>query len=276
MSKEVRSRGACWTCRLRRKKCDENVPACSACSSQAIPCYGYDKPAWADDGSKQKAKALELRIIIRELASIRRKVKFANVKPAEDISVDVHVPDLKIRNAGGTLTTNCVSRTVFTDCMPEIRAITRISELSSLVLPDIIECDLQADLLIHYLDVVFPSQFPFYNPSEEEGGRAWLLWLILQTKPLYLITLSIAAYHQQVRCRESNTEEQLEYTVDLLQTHHSLAIKELRVYLEAFKQEERAQSLEGNIEVLACIVFLISLEVSKYLPNACIPDKFLK
>jgi hypothetical protein len=40
-----------------------------------------------------------------------------------------------------------------------------------------------------------------------------------------------------------------------------LAIKELRHHLDSFRQDERAQSLEGNVEVLACIVFLISLEV---------------
>jgi len=54
-------------------------------------------------------------------------------------------------------------------------------------------------------------------------------------------------------------------SVDIFQTHHSLAIKELRLYLETFKQAEGAQSLEGNIEVLASIVFLISLEVSNHL-----------
>lgn len=74
MSKEKRSKGACWTCSFRRKKCDEALPICSVCASLSVPCFGYERnPSWADGGEKQKAKAEELRIIIRESAALRRR-----------------------------------------------------------------------------------------------------------------------------------------------------------------------------------------------------------
>ena len=148
----------------------------------------------------------------------------------------------------------------------ETLAISESGPSSTSIASDFLEYDSQASLLLHYLDAVFPNQFPFYNPSPEEGGRGWLLLIILRTKSLFLAALSMAAYHQQSRrSKISSSENPESVIVDIFQTHHSLAIKELRLYLETFKQEERAQSLEGNIEALASIVFLISLEVSNHL-----------
>jgi hypothetical protein len=37
-----RSRGACATCKSRRRKCDETHPACIACSSRGVTCGGYE------------------------------------------------------------------------------------------------------------------------------------------------------------------------------------------------------------------------------------------
>ena len=68
MAKESRSRGGCWTCRARRKKCDESRPHCSLCLSLRIECHGYaKKPGWMDGGAKERA----------ELTSLMRKVAHA-------------------------------------------------------------------------------------------------------------------------------------------------------------------------------------------------------
>lgn len=36
-----RSKEGCWTCRIRRKKCDEARPSCWTCRKLGIPCEGY-------------------------------------------------------------------------------------------------------------------------------------------------------------------------------------------------------------------------------------------
>jgi hypothetical protein len=286
MSKEARSRGACWTCRLRRKKCDEKFPVCSACTSLAVPCYGYDpKPAWADGGVRQKAKAEELQIIIRELASLRRRSRRKRVVDSasdlvgvEKYGVDEALLDARPSNVASTANKGSNGQGArFNNAPPKeqlFRDLTAPVDIETLEISEspptrkiltsnFLEYDSQANLLMHYLDVVFPNQFPFYSPSPSDGGRGWLLLIILRTKPLYHAALSMAAYHQQTQNFERSRSQTLQKgTVDTLQSHHSLAIKELRHHLDSFKQEERAQSLEGNIEVLACIVFLISLEVS--------------
>lgn len=58
MSGPLRNTRGCYTCRLRRKKCDETHPYCSTCSSLSITCYGYGtKPDWMDKGEKERAMA---------------------------------------------------------------------------------------------------------------------------------------------------------------------------------------------------------------------------
>jgi len=52
-------------------------------------------------------------------------------------------------------------------------------------------------LLMHFLDTVFPLQYPMYKPGISEGGRGWLHSLLLQTKPLYHSALAFSAYHRR-------------------------------------------------------------------------------
>jgi hypothetical protein len=40
-SKNERTRAGCWTCRARRKKCDETRPQCNQCSKLGLQCEGY-------------------------------------------------------------------------------------------------------------------------------------------------------------------------------------------------------------------------------------------
>lgn len=50
---------------------------------------------------------------------------------------------------------------------------------------------------MHFLDNVFPLQHPMYKPGPVEGGRGWLLALLLRTKPLYHATLAVSSYHRR-------------------------------------------------------------------------------
>jgi C6 transcription factor Pro1 len=73
MSDTLRSKGGCWTCRVRRKKCDEVNPACLMCASLHLPCYGYGpKPAWMDRGVKEREVAKILRNTVKQTLSLQR------------------------------------------------------------------------------------------------------------------------------------------------------------------------------------------------------------
>lgn len=73
----TRTRKGCLTCRIRKKKCDEQLPACHTCRSRHLTCYGFNTPAppwitskasWKDVRESDEAKAL------RTVAELRYKI----------------------------------------------------------------------------------------------------------------------------------------------------------------------------------------------------------
>ncbi|GAP85277.2 putative c6 transcription [Rosellinia necatrix] len=77
----------CWTCRLRRKKCDEARPVCAACEALQIDCHYSDaKPGWMDGGARERQMADELKAMVRQKASERRDRKWAQLPTLMDLS----------------------------------------------------------------------------------------------------------------------------------------------------------------------------------------------
>ncbi|KAJ5923416.1 C6 finger domain transcription factor nosA [Penicillium verhagenii] len=66
-----RSRSGCYTCRLRRKKCDEAHPTCGACINLNIKCY-YKRPSWWGDIELRKKKKAAITLQIRTKKVIER------------------------------------------------------------------------------------------------------------------------------------------------------------------------------------------------------------
>ncbi|KAI8300085.1 Pestheic acid cluster transcriptional regulator 3 [Colletotrichum sp. SAR11_59] len=76
-SAKIRSSEGCWTCRLRRKKCDEARPVCEGCAQLEITChYSETKPDWMDGGERQKEMADHLKKQVKVQANNRRERKY--------------------------------------------------------------------------------------------------------------------------------------------------------------------------------------------------------
>ncbi|RAL04001.1 Zn(II)2Cys6 transcription factor domain-containing protein, partial [Aspergillus ibericus CBS 121593] len=72
----ARSLNGCWTCRVRRKKCDENRPACTRCISLDLECHGYGpRPFWMDNGAMQNEQASKFRHMVSQARSRKRRQK---------------------------------------------------------------------------------------------------------------------------------------------------------------------------------------------------------
>jgi hypothetical protein len=72
---DCRSNSGCWTCRARRKKCDEQEPSCIKCISLHLECYRYgSRPHWMDGGQKEKAKVLEFKATVKRRVKVKRRV----------------------------------------------------------------------------------------------------------------------------------------------------------------------------------------------------------
>ncbi|KAK9324728.1 hypothetical protein V1517DRAFT_316703 [Lipomyces orientalis] len=82
-SSASRTRTGCWTCRLRRKKCTEEKPACAACLRLKLACDGYgDRPDFMKSADAMGRKRDEIRTSIRAFKG--QPVP----QPADDESVD--------------------------------------------------------------------------------------------------------------------------------------------------------------------------------------------
>ncbi|KAE9379910.1 hypothetical protein N431DRAFT_521727 [Stipitochalara longipes BDJ] len=112
----ARSIHGCWTCRLRRKKCDERRPSCSTCICLELDCHGYGpKPLWMDQGILQKAQALEFKRIVRQTKS--KRLRQRSLHPAyslqksdglqtDETSAEASPPFTPDRETTGTQTGN--------------------------------------------------------------------------------------------------------------------------------------------------------------------------
>ncbi|KAL4950358.1 fungal-specific transcription factor domain-containing protein [Aspergillus filifer] len=225
----TRSKHGCWTCRLRKKKCDEHRPRCQTCESLSITCYGYgEKPEWMDNGPQEKAVAEGIKQIVK--VTSRRK-------PA------IHVRE---RNHDRTLA-------------PKANKESSQSPSEASDSADILSTE-EATLLMHFLDEVFPLQYPAYKPDTMMGGRGWLLHLLLRTKPLYHAVLALSSYHRLIigsarlsaRCRAFSAvrqEEQLQ-----------ICLKEVQRTIREVDQFVQTRSC-GPLGLLASIVQLLYFEL---------------
>lgn len=59
-----RSRSGCFTCRLRRKKCDEGKPKCKACKHLGLTCE-YKRPMWWSNNDQRRQQKDNIKNIIK-------------------------------------------------------------------------------------------------------------------------------------------------------------------------------------------------------------------
>jgi hypothetical protein len=123
----------------------------------------------------------------------------------------------------------------------------------------------EASLLMHYLDHIFPLQFPFYKPSVSEGGRGWLLDLILRTRPLFHAVLSLKLCHMQSSQSPANLNKCDLNVLEDIEKHHTLALSELRSHIDGLELSTGSVNVARKIEILACMMQLVSFEVSSSL-----------
>lgn len=59
---------SCWTCKLRRKKCDSHYPVCMSCTRLGIECRGYDKvrPDFMTDPIKNRDLRAKIKLCARK------------------------------------------------------------------------------------------------------------------------------------------------------------------------------------------------------------------
>ncbi|CCT65220.1 related to C6 zink-finger protein PRO1A [Fusarium fujikuroi IMI 58289] len=110
----------------------------------------------------------------------------------------------------------------------------------------------EASLLMHYLDHVFPYQYPFFDKARL--SRGWLLWLLSKNGPLYRASMGLAALHQRSLLGKTNNHHlELEF--------HTKAVRQLQDFLVSIDINELRPENETLVEIITCGIALISFEV---------------
>lgn len=241
----ARSTKGCWTCRLRKKKCDEGKPVCLTCNSLAVTCHMYGpKPEWMDGKRREMDMAETIRRVVKETTAEKKRIAMKQ-RPQKQRQSNGSTIDAAAKGSTYPAPDTLLPSPVQTDR----------SDCSAV--PE----EFATELLMHYLDHVFPLQFPFYKSSVVAGGRGWLLSILTTTKPLYHVAISLAAYHRRYMLRCDGVSKGHGQDLECLERQYARALSELRHYLAKLGGRNEARTQVENIDVLSCLVMLISLEV---------------
>lgn len=152
----TRGRRGCWTCRIRHRKCDEQVPDCRECTDRHITCHGYDldPPGWMANDQLLQEEAQRIKAAVKE--NFRRIKRVQNRRLAQ------------VTAQGAQASRAAVHRAVAASDSQARNTTFR-----------------EAQYLVHYLDYIFPIQYTFYVDAPEEGGRGWLFFLLERSTHLF-------------------------------------------------------------------------------------------
>ncbi|QYT00283.1 Zn(2)-C6 fungal-type domain-containing protein [Trichoderma simmonsii] len=261
----------CWTCRVRKKKCDRKRPTCSACHSLDITCYnGNNRPSWVDNDLERDQFADRIKAQIKEKAECRREKSYVKVlplgrvrKPKTDLAAagrpaKKNQPRQNIQAQEAALKDlSCYGCSKNGFSPPESSQSESLSDNPALLG---ISNDIDTDLEITFLDYAFPFLFPFYRPSIFKGGRGWLLATLRKNMPLFHTAMGFSTYFFILVMTDiANGEHEVckGLVEGKLISHVDTAIKAMRQGIEDLaacgelaSTEEKAHLMEGVVQLL--------------------------
>jgi hypothetical protein len=118
----------------------------------------------------------------------------------------------------------------------------------------------ESTLLMNFLDEIFPLQYPVYKPDILEGGRGWLLYLLLRTKPLYHAALALSSYHLMISGVSMISSECRVFSVVRKEERLAMCLQEVQRTIRDVQvfTKERTHNALG---LLASVVQLVFFEV---------------
>ncbi|EEA26554.1 hypothetical protein TMatcc_005168 [Talaromyces marneffei ATCC 18224] len=270
MSRLLRSTKGCWTCRLRRKKCDERHPVCQLCHTLAIPCYGYGpKPDWMDGGDVEKSQIESLKQTVRYTSRQRDRARSQQLR-----SQNQAIPSSSSQVDSVNSTSNDIVDVASSDSQKEDSPPSEPSFplLHTTITPQdqtnpmLFMGDLSLSdtrLLMHFVDHVYPLQLPISQTSVIRNDRHWLLPIIMHIRPFYHSVLGLTALHQGLLTSQSTDEERKHRVLRYAQKHHSLCLRDLQVAIQLFGpyRTKGSECPKGGVGVLACVIQLVILEM---------------
>ncbi|KAN0099329.1 Fungal specific transcription factor domain containing protein [Hyaloscypha variabilis] len=269
----IRSFNGCWTCRLRRKKCDQKHPVCDGCAALHITChFNQDRPEWMDGGVKQEEMAERVKREVKENAHLRRGervlVSGDRLSLSESDTSRWTMQPQKLRMDQRKLRSSLING------IPDVRD----SEMELHPEPSTIfhqrgaDCTLagkaasqsidfgRADTvhLMIYLEELFPFLFPFYHPSFFQGGRSWILEMMTSSPVVRQALLCQSSYFFSLGAGAANRDAC--WTRVLTETRDAFGV--LRQALQIIEGSSITEHRHGAVRILASIIQVQRFEIT--------------
>lgn len=273
LSGKVRSQSGCYTCRLRRKKCDEKRPVCEGCATLEITCfYGEQKPDWMDGGPKQRAMAETIKAQVKKQASQRRDRKYLEMLENGTRMVNLN-DDPKTQVAADAIVLSDTDHT-FDTPPSNISTIGTSPDMpwhNQLSGPNGSKSDRDYDsaqdthLIMVYADFVFPYLFPYYSPPILVGGRGWVLDALLHgSRSIYYTTIALSSWFFGVLLA-GGQEAHADCTLRMknqLQGQMEISLKELQKNVFAINAKQNSFDIREGLSVMQCVIQMLIFEVA--------------
>lgn len=286
-TRATRSKG-CWTCRLRRKKCDEKRPVCDTCTALLITCHNHEaKPAWMDGGALQEEMAEQLKREVKERAAQRRAAQAYNssgdvplpLRPPGNLSSFAEQnssPETSAENVDASMATTPELSDVHVGTPPSVSSLggggggtqQRAQDCSlggKFARGSVPFARSDTVLLVFYLEHLFPFLFPFYQPSILEGGRAWILEMMISSPVVRQATLCQSSYFYSL-ARPIQDAEMIWKTM-LEQTGDAFGV--LRQSLSIFETSSITDHVHGAVRIISGILQVQRFEIAVMGFNNC-------
>jgi C6 transcription factor Pro1 len=209
-----RSFKGCWTCRVRRKKCDENQPICGNCKTLHVDCYySEEKPEWMETSKKEMIQQL------------KRQIK-------ENRRLGLTVNESQEGQEGQKCQLSGVDYRITFNKLDNV-------------------------LLMFYIEHVFPFLFPFYKPSCIEGGKAWILEMMMSSPVVQRAILCQSSYFFSLARGSSND---IVCASIIKQTRDAFEV--LREALKVISNSEIKDHLPAAVRILSSIIQVQRFEIA--------------
>ncbi|KAI8674446.1 Zn(2)-C6 fungal-type domain-containing protein [Fusarium keratoplasticum] len=295
MPPAAKTAASCWICRIRHKKCDESLPRCQNCEALELSClYSDDKPAWMDNGDKQREMAQRLKAQVKRNAKERRGRRMIqkitreieghsrstpsnppSLSPSRDehftasiqesITVD-QTTDHQLSDTDVTTPTQNLpfntSPTVEGSRGPIQRDGPTHDFFGSGSGPLVIQNEQDLRFITAYTDYIFPLLNPFYRPTFLEGGRSWLLVFAMRNTESCQLVISLATYFLSVVPIFPGPGHSVcsSHTWQQVQSQSDLAVKGMQQRVEAISRCGVSGNLLQSTHLLGDIMLLLKFE----------------
>ena len=254
----MRTSNGCWTCRLRRKKCDENTPICDTCAALDITChYDQTKPEWMDGRAKQKEKAEQLKREIKENAHRRQGKDNSTIELISTLQGIPNDPVSTPRKATSEIDNDIIESSAEAPTQWRHRGADRMfggqdgPESVTFGHTDYV-------LSAFYLETLFPFLFPFYCPSPLRGGKAWIFEMIVSSRVVRQVALCYSSYFFSL------TRGNADHTVvwEKVLKQNGDAFRQLREALQAIDSSSITEHPHAAVRVIASMIQLQRFDVA--------------